>query len=126
MLDNDVSRVLVRQAILAGGAAAVALAAVGPGVALAVLYGGAVALVSSLMLGHSVQKACVYAPTAHTKASYSLFIGLFERLALVVVLIVLGLKWLKLGPLPLIAGFAVAQLAYAVAFSRPLQQKGVR
>lgn len=79
---------------------------------MATLYGGAVIIVSTIYFGWRLKIATETADNAPTVNSVELFKGIFIRFLLVVVLLALGLGWLKLQPAGVLSGFIVAQLAF--------------
>ncbi len=76
----------------------------------AVLYGGATAVVVSLLLAYRVSRAS--RPGA---SAAGLYLSTLERLVFVVAAFVVAFVVLKLAPLALIAGFVGAEIAYYVA-----------
>jgi len=80
---------------------------------IATLYGGAVVIVSTIYFGWRLKIATeAVDDTTPTVNSVELFKGIFVRFLIVVVLLALGLGWLKLQPAGILSGFIVAQLAY--------------
>lgn len=79
----------------------------------AALYGGGIGLgISGLSAFRLVQAARPDAGLA------GLYFGAVERFIFVAVAFAAGLAVLKLAPVPLLAGFAVAELAYFIAATR--------
>ena len=79
---------------------------------MATLYGGAVIIVSTIYFGWRLKIATEAADNMPTVNSVELFKGIFIRFLMVVVLLALGLGWLKLQPAGVLSGFIVAQLAF--------------
>ena len=80
---------------------------------IATLYGGAVVIVSTIYFGWRLKIATEAVDnTTPTVNSVELFKGIFIRFLIVVVLLAVGLGWLKLQPAGILSGFIVAQLAY--------------
>lgn len=79
---------------------------------MATLYGGAVIIVSTIYFGWRLKIATEIADNLPAVNSVELFKGIFIRFLLVVVLLALGLGWLKLQPAGVLSGFIVAQLAF--------------
>ena len=82
---------------------------------IATLYGGAVIIASTIYFGWRLKIATQTAdkrPSDYSVNSVELFKGIFIRFAMVIVLLALGLGWLKLQPAGILSGFIVAQLAY--------------
>jgi F0F1-type ATP synthase assembly protein I len=83
---------------------------------LATLYGGAIIIASTSYFGWRLRIATQTdsnnSPAENTVNSVELFKGIFIRFVLVIVLLALGLGWLKLLPAGVLSGFIVAQLAF--------------
>ncbi|MGQ0656928.1 MAG: ATP synthase subunit I [Chromatiales bacterium] len=107
---DSVDRIIAWQAFFVTATPVVSFFIGGISAAGAALYGGAVALVNSWLLRRSVWQAI--STNASQRGNLNLLMGLAERLAAAIVLFAIGFAWLKLNPLPVIAGFAVAQFAY--------------
>ena len=116
---NNVTRKLI---VLQVGVAAVIAAAFfmarGQGEALATFYGGMISIVIAFFLGRGVARAAEVARQDHKKSMLILYLGAVQRFVIVLVLFGIGLKGLSLGFLPMIAGFAGAQLAYLSSMRR--------
>jgi len=99
----------------------------GPIFTVAVLYGGAITVVSSLFFawrlsvatnvttGVATQKADNNAPDAGVNAQVNagvLFQGIILRLVIVIVLLAVGMGGLKLDPLGMVIGFGLPLTAY--------------
>lgn len=108
-LRKGVRRVLLFQATLTLLAAAVFGVASGLFELLSALYGGAVAVLLSAMLGRGVARATglgsLYANTITRYGAAVLFLGL-------------GFGVIRLAPLPLIVAFAVAQFGFLADMRR--------
>jgi len=82
---------------------------------LATLYGGAIIIASTRYFGWRLGIATQTdfdKPSENTVNSVELFKGIFIRFVMVIVLLALGLGWLKLLPAGVLSGFIVAQLAF--------------
>jgi len=79
---------------------------------MATLYGGAVIIVSTIYFGWRLKIATEAVDNMPTVNSAELFKGIILRFLIVVVLLALGLGWLKLQPAGVLSGFIVAQLAF--------------
>lgn len=79
---------------------------------MATLYGGAVIIVSTMYFGWRLKIATEAVDNTSTVNSVELFKGIFIRFLMVIVLLALGLGWLKLQPAGVLSGFIVAQLAF--------------
>jgi len=82
--------------------------------ALAALYGGAVAVVNSLLLARRVARASQQLAPNPRADVLSMYIGAVERFALTVVAMAVGLAWLKLNPVPVVVSFGMAYLGYVI------------
>lgn len=92
--------------------AAAFFAVKGEGEALSAFYGGLIGVIIAFLLGRGVVRAAVAAGQDHKRSMLILYVGAVQRFVLVLVLFGVGLKGLNLAFLPMIAGFAGAQLAY--------------
>ena len=79
---------------------------------LATLYGGAVIIASTIYFGWRLKIATQTTDNEPTVNAVELFKGIFIRFVMVIVLLALGLGWLKLAPAGVLSGFIVAQLAF--------------
>lgn len=113
--DTQVHRVLAIQSILIAATAGVFLVVKGYTEAQAAMYGGAIALLSAWMLARRMRMAELASQTGPQMGMQSLMIGAVLRFVVVLGLFALGMGWLELSPLPLIIGFAVAQVAFVVS-----------
>lgn len=90
----------------------------GQGEALAAIYGGVISIIIAFLLGRGVVRAAEAARQDHKKSMLILYLGAVQRFVLVLVLFGIGLKGLGLAFLPMLAGFAGAQLAYLSTMRR--------
>lgn len=79
---------------------------------IATLYGGAVVLASTIYFGWRLKIATEAVDNTPTVNSAELFKGIILRFLIVIVLLALGLGWLKLAPEGILSGFIVAQIAF--------------
>ncbi len=79
---------------------------------MATLYGGVVIIASTIYFGWRLKIATETVDNTPTVNSVELFKGIFIRFLMVIVLLALGLGWLKLQPAGVLSGFIVAQLAF--------------
>ena len=105
-------KILLVQIGLVLVAAAVLTVVKGQEFFIATLYGGAVVIVSTIYFGWRLKIATEAVDNMPTVNSVELFKGIFIRFLIVVILLALGLGWLKLQPAGILSGFIVAQLAY--------------
>lgn len=109
---HTLRKILLVQIGLVLLAAAVLTLVKGHGFFMATLYGGAVIIVSTIYFGWRLKIATEAADNTPTVNSVELFKGIFIRFLIVIVLLALGLGWLKLQPAGVLSGFIVAQLAF--------------
>jgi F0F1-type ATP synthase assembly protein I len=79
---------------------------------MATLYGGATIIASTSYFGWRLRIATQTADNKPAVNSVELFKGIFIRFLMVIILLALGLGWLKLQPAGILSGFIVAQLAF--------------
>lgn len=116
---NDATRkVIVLQVGVGAVIAAAFFMAEGQGAALSAFYGGLISIVIAFLLGRGVVRAAEAARQDHKKSMLILYLGAVQRFVVVLVLFGAGLKGLSLAFLPMIAGFAGAQLAYLSSMRR--------
>ncbi|EAR22950.1 ATP synthase subunit I [Nitrococcus mobilis] len=82
--------------------------------ALSALYGGGLALANSALLGRSLRAAGATAQREPKQGVWMLYFGAVQRFLLVLTLFAVGMGVLGLPPLPLIVGFAGAQVAFLI------------
>lgn len=108
-------RVALAQAELAPVAAGIAAITGGGAAALAVLYGTFVALAATSIVVWREHQAARH-PEWDQRRLYRLFVRTaIERFLLLVGLLALGFGALRLAPLPLLTGLAVAQVGWLAA-----------
>lgn len=111
---SGIRRVALAQAGLAPVVALIGAAIAGIDAGLAVLYGAGVALAVSAVLVWRERQSMRH-PEWDQHRLFWLFVRAgVERLALLVVLLVVGLAVLELPPLPMLIGLLLAQLAWLV------------
>jgi ATP synthase protein I len=116
---NDATRKLILLQVGVGAVIAAAFfMAKGQGEALSAFYGGLISIVIAFLLGRGVVRAAEVARRDHKKSMLILYLGALQRFVLVLVLFGVGLKGLGLAFVPMIAGFAGAQLAYLSSMRR--------
>ncbi len=81
-------------------------------------YGGAVALVNTMLLSDRVKKFGELTETSPQVGVLSLMLGVVIRFVFVLVALGVGLGVLKLLPLPVLCTFMAAQLAFVIASAR--------
>lgn len=86
----------------------------GPNAALSAFYGGGIALANSTLLGRSLRAASEAAHRAPKQGIWMLYFGAVQRFLLVLALLAVGMGVFGLAPLPLIVGFAGAQVAFLI------------
>lgn len=117
ILGKSIRRVLLTQLLLSLAVVAGYLAiegwAGGRRPALAALYGGGIALVSTWLLGRRVRRAGD--PARHDAGGQlGLYAGAAPRFVATLVLLGIGMGWLKLAPVPLIVAFGLAQFGFLI------------
>lgn len=116
---SDVARLLALQSALVAAAAVAALALVGTSGAVAAIYGGAGALLSTWLLGRRVRRAADVARSEPGRETAVLYIGAVQRFVIVFALFAVGMGQLGLAPVPLLVGFGVAQAGFLLGGARP-------
>ncbi len=107
-----VRRVLAIQLLITLGVALTYLVSQGLLAALSALYGGAIALFSSWLMGWRITKAADAAAHDSNQGAFVIYAGVVQRFLLTLVLMALGMGVLKLAPVAILAGYAVTQVAY--------------
>ena len=124
ILSQGIRRVLVSQIVLTLLTAGAAFALLGSAAALAALYGGGVALVSTWLLGRRVSRTQEIARQGDTGSQLALYAGILPRFIVTLALLAAGIGWLKLAPIPLIVAFGLAQLGFAINLGSARQRPG--
>lgn len=78
---------------------------------LSVLFGGAIALIYTLLLGSSV----AFAASKQGSEQQVLYLGAVVRFVAVVLLFIVGLGWIKFDAIATVVTFCLAQLAYVAS-----------
>jgi ATP synthase protein I len=86
--------------------------------AISAFVGAMISSLSTLMLTRGVMRAEQQAKEQPQAAGGALYFGAAQRFALVLVLFILGLKFLNLDPVAMCVGFAAAQLGFMLSFRR--------
>ena len=81
---------------------------------LAAIYGGLVSVCISVLLIRGFDRASEVAKEDPKKSMQILYVGAVQRFVMVLGLIALGIALLKMDPVAIIAGFALAQAGYLV------------
>jgi len=79
---------------------------------LAAVYGGLVSICISLLLLRGIQRANDAAKIDPGRSMRILYVGAVQRFIVVLALIALGIALLKLSPVAVVTGFALAQIGY--------------
>lgn len=82
--------------------------------ALSAAYGGGISLFSTLILSSRATRAIKSASEGDRRAMSMLYIGVIQRYAFVLLGLIIGLAVLKLSVKPLLAVFAISQLAFFI------------
>lgn len=109
--DNGTGSRLAWQALFVTATAVMFFIIYGGFSALSAGFGGGIAMASSLLLGWRRHRADTGRVLSGEASLRLLYRTAFERFGLVVLLLALGLGWLRLEPVALIAGFIAGQLA---------------
>lgn len=110
---RDASRLSILLQSIVGLLLAVGFAGYsGQHAALSALYGTLVAVAMAVILAWSVRVASVAAGQSKTPAVAVLYAGAAVRFVLVLVLLGLGLWFLRLDPVPVLCGFVIVQFVY--------------
>lgn len=118
-MGSGIRNILIIQIIIVSVAAAVWFAAQGAAAAQGALLGGGLALLNSLLLARGVRQAGEAAAHGRTAGGMgSLYLGAMQRFVLTLVGFGVGIGLLGLPPVPLIVGFAAAQLGYVGGLRR--------
>lgn len=107
-LREGIRRVVLTQVLITLSVAAVFWYVRDRHQALAALYGGAAALLSGVWLARGVRRAGARPDQGGILGA--LYANAVVRYAAVILLLGLGLGWLRLAPVPLVCAFAAAQL----------------
>lgn len=114
-LQRDVRKVLLIQALLLLATAAIFMVAKGWFHAISALYGGVTAALITWWLGRQVRLAGNQLETDATRGSITLYGGVLKRYIVAAVLLAAGMGLIRLEPLPVVVGFAIAQTAFMFA-----------
>ncbi len=109
---GDIGVLLLIQVVLVLAVVGFFLLTGDPLAAQAAAYGGAMALLIAWMLGRRALLAAEVAKTQPGREMLVIYIGALQRFVVVLVLFGLGMGWLELQPVPLLAAFAIAQLGH--------------
>jgi len=115
MMRGGLRKLLLVQIILAVSAALGMYAFRGIPAAAAALFGGAIALIDTLLLARRTLRVAATANQDARWSTFSLFAGVLERFIFTLFAFAVGMGVLRLDPPALIVGFAVAQLGFVLA-----------
>jgi ATP synthase protein I len=114
-LQQSVIRVVVVQSLATLLLAAGTLNFYGQWPAIAAVFGGALAIVVAVFTAHWIYRAGEIAQ-AEPQRGVSAFLSVAgKRMLLTIAGFAVGIAWLRLAPVPLLAGFASAYLGYLFA-----------
>ncbi len=82
--------------------------------ALAAGYGGVIALINAWLMIRRLTRASQLANADPTSGTFTLYFGAVERFVFVLVSMGIGLGYLKLDPLPLLASFTLSLVTYII------------
>ncbi len=83
----------------------------------AAVFGGLTSVLSTVLLSYGVKRATETVVQSPAKSTAILYFGAAQRFLLVLVCFAFGLAILKLYPLGVFAGFALAQIAYVISMA---------
>jgi len=109
---GDIGVLLMIQLVLVLAVVGFFLMTGSPLAAQAAAYGGAMALLIAWMLGRRALLAAEVAKAHPGQETMVIVTGAVQRFVVVLVLFGLGMGWLELQPVPLLAAFAIAQLGH--------------
>ena len=112
VLRHTVRRLLTVQVLLIAATALAFLVLRGQFAAVSALYGGGIALVNTLLSAWRLLRATEAVSANPGRGMVEFYIGAAMRFVSVLILTGIGIKALKLEPVAIIAGFAVAQIGY--------------
>ncbi|NNJ85281.1 MAG: ATP synthase subunit I [Gammaproteobacteria bacterium] len=118
--------ILGLQVVLILGVGVAYLTTVGYSGAWSSVYGGSVAIFSTWMLAKRVRLAIEVAKDMPGREVEVLYRGAVQRFAFILALFIIGMAILKFDPVPLLAGFAVAQGAFLLSTYSPVFRFGSR
>ncbi|NOQ80202.1 MAG: ATP synthase subunit I [Gammaproteobacteria bacterium] len=78
----------------------------------AALYGGSITLSGTLLMAWRIGRAGEVASTERQQGYIEIYIGAIQKFILTLVLMALGMGYLKLDPLAILISFAVTQLSF--------------
>ncbi|KPK56005.1 MAG: hypothetical protein AMS22_02675 [Thiotrichales bacterium SG8_50] len=117
ILGRTLRRLITTQLVLLAIAAAVAAATQGLATMLALLFGGAVTIASSLAGAGRIYMAAALPGEAVTMQVAALYKSAVLKLLTAITLLALGLGYFELAPLPMLVGLAVTQISYLLTRS---------
>lgn len=112
---SGLRNLLVAQLLLVGAVVVGAYFWGGIPYTMAALFGGAIVLMNSLLLGRRMQRA---EQLPGDRVALAMYAGAVQRFVLAALGFALGMGLLALAPLPMLAAFAAGQLAYPIAAHR--------
>jgi len=107
-----VRRVLVIQLLIVLGVSAVYFLFQSFYAAQSAFYGGSIALFATWLMGWRIRKATEFAAADMSRGAFVIYAGAVQRFFLTMVLMALGMGTLKLAPVAILVGYALAQIAY--------------
>lgn len=112
VLRRTARRLLITQLLLVLITATAYFIAKGLGGSVAALYGGAIALLNTLISANRLRRASDVAARSANRGMMEMYIGAIMRFIATPLFVALGIAALGLDPIAIIVGFAVAQLGY--------------
>ncbi len=127
VLSGSIRRVVIAQVTLTAVSVIGCLAwygwSGGRGAALAAAFGGGVALAGTWLLARRVRRVGTSAGDG-TGGQIGLYASAMTRFIATLALLAVGIGWIKLAPVPLIAGFGLAQFGFLINLSTARRMRG--
>jgi ATP synthase protein I len=113
------SKVLIAQLFLILLVVAAYLGWAGAFQAQSALYGGALALANTFLLGKRMEGFDASTADGLIRGARMIYFGAVQRFALTLGLLIIGMGILRLSPAPIVITFAVAQLGWVGSLIQP-------
>ena len=79
-----------------------------------ILFGGSISVIVAIVMMLRINQAAKKVLHGNQQGNLYIYLGAIERLFVSMLLFGLGFVWLKLMPLPMIAGLVAGQLGFAI------------
>jgi len=114
-LKTSATKMLSTQALLSVGLAWIFYYSNGQVAAQSALYGGCIVMFNVWITNRRLQSAANIAKVAPGKEVLVFYIAAVQRFLFTLGFFILGMGWLELPPIPMVATFAIAHLGYLVS-----------